>query len=56
MAKVPFDEDAKKRAGKAPPTKFDPKADDFRNRGNKHQFNNKAPQGGRPFKGGGRGR
>jgi len=54
MAKLPFDE-SKKRPGKAPPTAFDPKAEDFKNRG-KQQFNKKNIPGSRPFKGGARGR
>ena len=54
MAKLPFD-DGKKRPGKAPPTTFDPKAEDFRNRG-KNQFKQKNVPGSRPFKGGARGR
>ncbi|MFZ1992414.1 MAG: hypothetical protein WAW96_21880 [Alphaproteobacteria bacterium] len=55
MAKLPIDEKGKKRPGKAPPTEFDPKANDFRSRG-KNQFNQKNIPGSRPFKGGNRGR
>jgi hypothetical protein len=54
MAKMPFDE-GKKRPGKAPPTTFDPKAEDLRNR-SKKPFNQKNVPGSRPFKGGARGR
>jgi hypothetical protein len=55
MAKVPLD-DKKKRPGKAPPTAFDPKAEDWHNRG-KQQFKDRKPSNAnRPFKGGGRGR
>ena len=53
MAKPPIDDD-KKRPGKAPPTAFDPRAEDWRNKG-KRGFNQGKPTT-RPFKGGARGR